>query len=157
PPSGSVIVTTISMADEADVVVRLPSGVVRANAAPALGGYDVADAADAWRESYRREDISGGVAPFPADQGANAGGTIRTALANAGVHPGARITLLPDGAMSLLPVALLRDPQTGRTLLEDYEVTFAPSMRALSSAERRAGQGGSRNAVVFWNDSLRFA
>lgn len=155
--SAAAIVAPIVSDDDASVIVRPARGALTA---ARLSGFDRATldaAARAWRSAYEAKNIAGGVAQFRSSMEANLGAAIRTALVEAGVQPGARINLLPDGAMSLLPVALLRDPRTGRTLLEDYEVTFAPSLRALQSAERRAGDVQTRGLVAFWNDTLPFA
>ena len=71
------------------------------------------------------------------------GGAISRALAVAGVQPGQAATILPDGASALAPLGLVRDERTGRTLIEDYEISFTPSLSALAASRRRIASGGS--------------
>lgn len=155
--NAAAIVAPIVSDGDATIVVRPSRGSLRGQSVNDLDRDALTDAAQAWRQSYRAENFNGGIDQFRESMEGGLGVSIRAALAAGGVRPGARITLLPDGAMSLLPIALLRDPATGRTLLEDYEVTFAPSMRALESAERRVASSASANLVAFWNDTLPFA
>ncbi len=42
-----------------------------------------------------------------------------------------RLIVVPHGELHYLPFAALRDPQTGRSLLEDYTLTYAPSASAV--------------------------
>jgi CHAT domain-containing protein/Flp pilus assembly protein TadD len=42
-----------------------------------------------------------------------------------------RLILIPHSVLHYLPFAALRDPQTGRYLIEDYTLTYAPSASAL--------------------------
>jgi hypothetical protein len=50
------------------------------------------------------------------------------AAAATGAKPGERVTIIADGASAVLPLHLLRNPATGKTLLETYELVFAPSL-----------------------------
>jgi CHAT domain-containing protein/DNA-binding transcriptional regulator YbjK len=54
-----------------------------------------------------------------------------------GVKPGARVIVLPTGALGLLPLGLAQDPATGGRLVETYEMVEAPSLEALAAAARR--------------------
>jgi CHAT domain-containing protein len=71
------------------------------------------------------------------------GGAISRALAAAGIRPGQAVTILPDGASALAPLGLVRDERTGRSLIEDYEISFTPSLSALAASRRRIASGGS--------------
>lgn len=71
------------------------------------------------------------------------GGAMRQALKSAGVQLGQPVVILPDGASSLAPLGLVRDGQTRRTLIEDYEISFTPSLSALAASRRRAALGRS--------------
>ncbi len=51
--------------------------------------------------------------------------------------PGERLVLIPDGALHMLPFALLRDPTTGRYLVQDHALTMAPSARVYAESRRR--------------------
>ncbi len=64
-------------------------------------------------------------------------GTLDKDLAARGVRPGARLIVLPTGALGLLPLGLAQDPATGRRFVEMYELTEAPSLEALAAAARR--------------------
>jgi CHAT domain-containing protein/tetratricopeptide (TPR) repeat protein len=54
-----------------------------------------------------------------------------------GVRPGARMVVLPTGALGLLPLGLAQDPDSGRRLGETYEIVQAPSLEALAAAAER--------------------
>ena len=64
-------------------------------------------------------------------------GALAKDLAARGVKPGARLIVLPTGALGLLPLGLAQDPATGRRLAEAYEMVEAPSLEALAAAARR--------------------
>lgn len=51
--------------------------------------------------------------------------------------PGERLVLIPDGALHMLPFALLRDRQTGSYLVQDHALTMAPSARLYAENRRR--------------------
>jgi CHAT domain-containing protein len=53
------------------------------------------------------------------------------------ITPGERLVMVPDGALHMLPFALLRDRQTGRYLLQDHALTMAPSARVYAESRRR--------------------
>lgn len=44
---------------------------------------------------------------------------------------GRKLVIVPHGPLHYLPVAALRDPETGRFLIEDHELTLAPSASVL--------------------------
>lgn len=52
------------------------------------------------------------------------------------IAPGERLVLVPDGALHMLPFALLRDRQTGRYLVQDHVLTMAPSARVYAESRR---------------------
>jgi CHAT domain-containing protein/tetratricopeptide (TPR) repeat protein len=51
--------------------------------------------------------------------------------------PGERLTVVPDGALQVLPFSLLRDRLTDHFLIQDHALAVAPSLRALSASYRR--------------------
>jgi CHAT domain-containing protein len=63
-------------------------------------------------------------------------GRLDAALRERGVKPGSRLVFLPTGALGLLPLGLARDPVNGRRFVDSYEIAYAPSLEALSSASR---------------------
>lgn len=62
---------------------------------------------------------------------------VKTLDAN-GVMPGARVVVLPQSVLGLLPLGLARDPQTGKLLFELYELSLTPSVAALNAGHRTA-------------------
>jgi CHAT domain-containing protein/tetratricopeptide (TPR) repeat protein len=63
-------------------------------------------------------------------------GPLVSALDARGVAFGARVVILPQGALGLLPVGLACDPQTGERLFERYELSLAPSLAVLNTGCR---------------------
>jgi CHAT domain-containing protein len=51
--------------------------------------------------------------------------------------PGERLVVIPDGALHMLPFALLRDRQTGHYLVQDHALTMAPSARVYAESRQR--------------------
>jgi len=98
------------------------------------------DSVKAWMDRYRAKDFAGGIAEFRAAFEPKWSPVLREAIAKAGVAPGGRVLVLPDGAASMLPIGLLRDPRTGRALAEDYELVYAPSLDAYDRSIRRAAE-----------------
>ena len=49
-----------------------------------------------------------------------------------------KLALVPHGVLHYLPFAALRDPQTGRYLIADYALSYAPSASVLSFLRRKA-------------------
>jgi CHAT domain-containing protein len=55
------------------------------------------------------------------------------------------VVLAPFGVLHILPLAAARHPQTGRYVVEDYQITLAPSLsalRAVSDQVQRIGRDG---------------
>ena len=75
--------------------------------------------------------------------GALLGDGVRAALGAAGVAPGTPLTVLPDGPTAILPLGLARAGEGGRSLIEDFQLRFVPSIAALQASRRRAA--GARN------------
>ena len=68
------------------------------------------------------------------------GGALVKALRDHDIKPGARVILMPAGPLGLLPIGLTRQGPDTPTLAESYELVSAPSLEALSAAERRAAE-----------------
>src|SRR5262249_50107790 len=64
-------------------------------------------------------------------------GALDRHLAAHGVKPGARLIVLPTGALGVLPLGLAQDPATGRRPGETYEIAETPNLEALTAAARR--------------------
>ncbi|MGB8869020.1 MAG: CHAT domain-containing protein, partial [Rhodomicrobium sp.] len=67
-------------------------------------------------------------------------GKLDAALKQAGVKDGARLIVLPTGALGLLPLELARDPATARSFADAYNVTAIPSLQAYLAAARTAAK-----------------
>lgn len=78
------------------------------------------------------------------------------ALGDRDVAPGARLLLLPQGALGLLPLGLARDPDTGECLIERFELTLAPSIAVLDVEAHNSGATPSLAAIVNPTGDLRF-
>jgi hypothetical protein len=59
------------------------------------------------------------------------GDSVERELVARGLPPGARVVILPTGLLAQLPIWLARDPKTGESLGERYDVTITPSLAAL--------------------------
>ncbi len=70
-------------------------------------------------------------------------GKLDAALRQAGVKDGARLIVLPTGALGLLPLELGRDPVSGRSFADAYNVTEIPSLEAYLAAARTAAKAGA--------------
>src|SRR5262249_1872630 len=70
-------------------------------------------------------------------------GKLDAALKQAGVKDGARLIVLPAGALGLLPLDLARDAAGGRSFAEAFNVTAIPSLEAYLAAARAAGKAGA--------------
>jgi CHAT domain-containing protein len=60
---------------------------------------------------------------------------------------GGRLVLVPDGPLHEVPFALLREPRTGRYLIEDHPLSVAPSMAVLGFCLRRERELGTPPAA----------
>ena len=70
-------------------------------------------------------------------------GKLDAALKKAGVKKGARLIVLPTGALGLLPLELARDPaRRAGGFAEAYNVTAIPSLEAYLAAARAAAKPG---------------
>jgi CHAT domain-containing protein len=104
-----------------------------------LGAYNI-NYLDRPEQVRRHREWLGGIEKVGAELGALVEEPLIRALAANGLPPGsgAPITILPVGALGLLPLGLAQNPETRRYLIEDYTVTLAPSLQALASARARA-------------------
>jgi CHAT domain-containing protein len=59
-----------------------------------------------------------------------------------------RLVLIPHDALHQLPFAALRNPRTGRYLIEDYTLTIAPSASALGVLRRQVNPWAGRALIV---------
>lgn len=108
--------------------------VARLNAQQAGVGAGI----EAWGREYRDGDARRAITGFRTRFEPSWGAALREAARRAGVQPGGRLLILSDGPTSGLPLGLMRDPRTGRTLIEDYELVFTPSLSAYAAAQRRS-------------------
>jgi CHAT domain-containing protein len=79
------------------------------------------------------------------------GARLDAALKAQGVKPGARLVWLPTGWLALLPLGLTENPATGRRLGDDYEITYAPSLEALASAQGLAAKAAPPTLAAIIN------
>lgn len=90
------------------------------------------------------------------------GQSIADALLAAGIERGTELVIVPQGTLGILPIGLAQDPYTGRRLMDDYLVTYAPSLAALAVVHERLGRQKSTQAptlaaIVDPNSDLRFS
>ena len=70
-------------------------------------------------------------------------GPLRQALAGAGT-----LVIVPDGPLNVLPFAALRNPATGRFLIEDFRISITPSATLLLSGDpEHRGEGAVAGVV----------
>ena len=106
---------------------------------------DAAGQASGWLVDYDRQQTApqawlaaiGGIGPKLWTLFA---GKLDAALKQAGVKDGARLIVLPTGALGLLPLELARDPASGRSFADAYNVTAIPSLEAYLAAARTAAK-----------------
>ena len=66
------------------------------------------------------------------------------------VKPGRKILIVPDGILHYLPFEVLNSPQTGRFLLEDFTIAYAPSVSTYGHLRNaRRGGAGQRSLLAF--------
>jgi CHAT domain-containing protein/tetratricopeptide (TPR) repeat protein len=71
-------------------------------------------------------------------------------LVSAGSLDGVRrLVVIPHGALTYLPFAALRDPATGRFLIEDYELGVFPSVHAFTALGTRGSPTDGSALTVF--------
>jgi CHAT domain-containing protein len=90
------------------------------------------------------------------------GRSITQALAAAGVQPGAELFIIPQGMLGILPIGLAQDPRSGRRLMDDYIVTFAPSVATIAAIGERleklhSDAAASLAAVINPTSDLKFS
>jgi CHAT domain-containing protein len=114
-----------------------------------LGAYNI-NYLSPEEQADRQIDWFGGIETVAAELGQVLGRPLVQALAAQGLAPGkgAPVTILPVGALGLLPLGLAQHPETKRYLMEDYTVTFAPSLEALASAKARAGAAKEKPSLA---------
>jgi CHAT domain-containing protein/tetratricopeptide (TPR) repeat protein len=101
-------------------------------------------------ESARGEMVGAGAAS-PAGTAAAALFEILVAPMIASLPPGSRLTIVADGCLALVPYAALRDPATGRYLIEDHVLAVAPSATAFVRAlarDRRLGHRAGESVLI---------
>jgi hypothetical protein len=59
---------------------------------------------------------------------------LASALKELGITPGSRLMFLPSASLNLLPLGLAQETSSGRRLIDDYEIVYAPSLTALAKA-----------------------
>jgi CHAT domain-containing protein/tetratricopeptide (TPR) repeat protein len=103
-----------------------------------LGAYSINYLSSA-EHARRQSEWLGAIERVGSNLGELLGQPLVEALSASGLPPGrgTPITVLPIGALGLLPIGLAQHPRTGRYLLEDYTVALAPSLAALASATAR--------------------
>ncbi|MBO0765243.1 MAG: CHAT domain-containing protein, partial [Hyphomicrobiaceae bacterium] len=76
-----------------------------------------------------------------------------------GLNPGARVAILPTGALGLLPLGVAQDPASKRRLAETWEMVQVPSFEALAAAaaQTTASVTPSLAAVINPTGDLPFA
>jgi CHAT domain-containing protein len=86
-------------------------------------------------------------------------GPLAAALGQVGVPKGSRLMVLPTGALGFLPLGLAQDPASGRRLIEEYEIVYGPSLKALVRAHELAARpiAPSLAAIVNPTRDLAFA
>jgi CHAT domain-containing protein len=106
--------------------------------------FDTTNAVGQWLTDYRQRAFSQAVGNFRTVFEPAWGTTLASAARQAGAKPGQRLVIAPDGPTTIMPVALLRDPKTGRALIDDYEIVFSPTTSLLQRLEVRANRATQR-------------
>lgn len=154
---GKIILVVRNQSSAHLAVIGLPQ-LTSARLGALLGARDQGGWLGAYNINYlppqeqvdRQIDWFGGIETVAAELGQLLGRPLVQALAAQGLAPGsgAAITILPVGALGLLPLGLAQHPETRRYLMEDYTVTFAPSLEALASAKARAGAASEKPSLA---------
>ncbi len=106
--------------------------------------FDTTNAVRQWLTDYRQKAFSQAVGSFRAAFEPAWGATLASAARQAGAKSGQRLVIAPDGPATIMPVALLRDPISGRALIDDYEIVFSPTASLLQRLEARASRATQR-------------
>ncbi|WP_313802902.1 CHAT domain-containing protein [Sphingobium sp.] len=80
--------------------------------------------------------------------GATLGAAIRHGIAAAGIAAGSIVTIIPDGATAILPLALAVDPESGHALADDFVIRLVPSLAAMRESENRAARSGRKGLAL---------
>jgi len=129
------------------VLVATPGGTVQVIDAPNLtrehiaaviNGQAGANSPIGWRGAHGAAGVDHGLRLVQPALDQIVGSAVRQGLSLAGVAPGSPVVVMPDGAMALLPMGLATGGPGAKTLLEDYEISFAPSLAALDAARGRS-------------------
>jgi CHAT domain-containing protein len=65
------------------------------------------------------------------------------------IHPGDTLVLIPDESLHTVPFAALKNPRTGRYVIEDHAITVAPSATMFARASDRLRSLSPRANRVF--------
>ena len=149
----------------APVVTEFGSVVLVATAAGKVSAHDVSDLTRkrmtamvngggdgpvrGWSASTQAPDaLDSSLAAMQSMLGTSLGAGLQLALDQAGIARGAAIVILPDGADALLPLSLATNAQSGRMLLEDYTISFVPSIAALGASANRVRRARRRSLAL---------
>ena len=64
------------------------------------------------------------------------------------LYPGERLVFVPEKSLHAVPFASLRNPRTGRYLVQDYVFSVAPSIRVLSAGRRGTVPSNPRALMI---------
>jgi len=78
-------------------------------------------------------------------------GRLHAVLKERGLQPGARVFWLPSGWLGILPLGLAQDPASKRRFIDDHEIVYAPSLKALAMANDAAGKAGPATLAAIVN------
>ncbi|MEP7074552.1 MAG: CHAT domain-containing protein [Acidobacteriota bacterium] len=71
------------------------------------------------------------------------------------LHPGLqKLVIVPDANLHFLPFESLINSESGRYLIEDYEISYAPSGAIFSQLGSRSNSNAKHGALVFANPTL---
>jgi len=148
---GALVAPVVTEAG-AVILVALPGGIVRSYAVPDLTSDRIDQMARGASKSLRSgadlDQFDSGLQSLQTEMGATLGVGLRRALTDAGIAPGSILRILPDGADALLPVSLASSSENRHPLLEDYEISFVPSLAALAASHRRIAQADSKSLAL---------
>lgn len=113
-----------------------------------LRGFAEGRPIDQWMSDYQAGDFVSAIDNFRNDYESKWSPLIASAAQKANAKKGERLIIIPDGAASMLPLGILRNPATGRSLVEDYEVVFAPSLSIYERAQQRAQKATGKSMVL---------